>query len=61
MNKLIPNISGRNPDKTETYAGKRTARVTQTYENIDGSTVKATVKINKDGSITKKIEQRQKA
>lgn len=64
MNKLIKkndflsNISGRQPDKTETYAGKHTARVTQIFNNDDGSQFKATRKINKDGSITDKLEHR---
>lgn len=47
------------PDKVETYAGKETARVTKIYEGED-STIKATKKINKDGSISEKIERRYK-
>lgn len=55
---ILPNISGRQPDKTETYAGKHTARVTQIFNNDDGSQYRATRKINKDGSITDKLEHR---
>lgn len=47
-------------DKTETYAGKHTARVTKSYTQPDGSILKATRKINKDGSITDKYEFRHK-
>lgn len=46
------------PDKVETFAGKQTARVTKTYNQSDGSVVKATRKINKDGSISDKLEHR---
>lgn len=46
------------PNKVETYAGKYTARVTKTHVNKDGSILKATRKINKDGSISDKIEHR---
>ena len=63
MGKLIKydkNLPDANPDKTETYAGKYTARVTQTFNQPDGSTVKTTRKINKDGSISDKIEHRHK-
>ena len=49
-----------NPDKTETFAGKHTARVTKIFNQPDGSTVKTTRKINKDGTITDKIERRHK-
>ena len=45
------------PSKTETWAGKHTARVTKTFSQPDGSIIKATRKINKDGSISDKIEQ----
>ena len=48
------------PDKIETYAGKQTARVTKIFNHPDGSVVKATRKINKDGTITDKIEHRHK-
>ena len=58
--KLTDVISKRNSDKTETYAGKHTARVTQIFNQEDGSTIKATRKINQDGSITDKIERRYK-
>lgn len=51
---------GRKPDKVETYGGKQTARVTKIFNNPDGSSYKATRKINKDGSITDKIEHRHK-
>jgi hypothetical protein len=57
-NRNLPVVSSRKPDKTETYAGKQTARVTKTYKQPDGSEIKATRKINKDGSITDKIELR---
>ena len=46
--------------KTETFAGKWTARVTKIFNQPDGSIIKATRKINKDGSITDKIEHRHK-
>ncbi len=46
--------------KTETYAGKETARVTKIFEQEDGSILKATRKINKDGSISDKMEHRHK-
>ena len=48
------------PDKTETFAGKCTARVSKIFKQSDGSIVKLTRKINKDGSITDKIEHRHK-
>ena len=54
----LPSIPTRQPDKTETYAGKNTARVTKIYNNGDGSQYRATRKINKDGSITDKVEHR---
>lgn len=46
------------PDKVETFAGKQTARVTTVHKQPDGSVIKATRKINKDGSISDKIEHR---
>lgn len=46
------------PDKVVTFGGKQTARVTKTYKQSDGSVVIATRKINKDGSISDKIEHR---
>lgn len=57
-NDSLPIIPGRQPDKTETYAGKHTARVTKVYNNDDGSQYRATKKINKDGSVSDKIEYR---
>lgn len=54
----FPVIQTTKPDKVETFAGKQTARVTKTYNQLDGSVVKATRKINKDGSISDKIERR---
>lgn len=54
----LSSIRNRKPDKTETYAGKHTARVTKTYKNEDGSEFRATRKINKDGSISDKLEHR---
>ncbi|MBP3610990.1 MAG: hypothetical protein J6J42_11730 [Lachnospiraceae bacterium] len=48
------------PDKTETWAGKQTARVTKIFNQPDGSVIKATRKINKDGSVTDKVEHRHK-
>ena len=56
----LPDVPKRKPDKIEIYAGKHTARKTETYKQPDGSEVKATVKINKDNSVSKKIEYRQK-
>ena len=60
QNNNLPTFSGMTPDKTETFAGKWTARVTTITNQPDGSIVKATRKINKDGSITDKIEHRHK-
>ncbi len=57
-NRKLPTQPTRDPDRTETWAGKHTARVTKIFDQPDGSTVKATRKINKDGSITDKIEHR---
>ena len=54
---VFPNAK---PDKTETFAGKDTARVSKIFNQPDGSTVKLTRKINKDGSITDKFEHRHK-
>ena len=59
-NNNLPAFSGMSPDKTETFAGKWTARVTKIFNQSDGSIIKATRKINKDGSITDKIEHRHK-
>ena len=56
----LPAIPNTTDEKTETYAGKYTARVTKVYQQNDGSTIKRTCKINKDGSITDKIEHRHK-
>lgn len=53
---LLPAMPKTKPDKVETYGGKETARVTKTFSQSDGSKVKATRKINKDGSISDKIE-----
>ena len=47
-------------EKIETYAGKKTARVTRTYPQPDGSLYKLTRKINMDGSISDKVEHRHK-
>ena len=58
QNNNLPTLPTKNPDKTETWAGKHTARVTKIFNPPDGSTVKATRKSNKDGSITDKIERR---
>ena len=55
-----PEIIKNTPSKTETFAGKHTARVTHTYDQPDGSQVKATRKINKDGSISDKLAHRHK-
>lgn len=60
LNNDLPAIPSKNPDKTETWAGKHTARVTNTFNQPDGSTFRTTRKINKDGSITDKIEHRHK-
>ena len=59
-NSAIPAFPRITPDKTETFAGKWTARVTKIFNHPDGSIIKATRKINKDGSITDKIEHRHK-
>lgn len=66
MDKLVkkgnsfPAIPTTGPTKTETFAGKDTARVTKIALQPDGSVFKATRKINKDGSISDKIEHRHK-
>lgn len=54
----LPNFADRKPDKVDTYAGKSTARVSKIYNDPDGSTWKLTRKINKDGSISDKVEHR---
>ena len=59
-NKNLPSLPSNEPDKIETWAGKETARVTKTYNQEDGSVVRATRKINKDGTISDKIERRHK-
>ena len=59
-NNNLPMFPNANPDKTETFAGKWTARVSKIFNQPDGSTIKLTRKINKDGSITDKIEHRHK-
>lgn len=63
MGKLVesnsfPMQQANEPDKVETFAGKYTARVTKTYSQPDGTVVKATKKINKDGSVSDKLEYR---
>ena len=60
QNGKLSTITSKNPDRTETWAGKQTARVTKIFDQPDGSTIKTTRKINKDGSITDKIEHRHK-
>lgn len=57
-NNTVTTIQTNAPDKVETFAGKQTARVTKIYNQPDGSVVKATKKINKDGSISDKLERR---
>lgn len=57
-NTTLPVLPASKPDKVDTYAGKQTARVTKSYKQEDGSMIKATRKINKDGSISDKIEHR---
>ncbi len=56
----LPAMPNSEPDKIKTFAGKYTARVTRTYKQPDGSDVKVTRKINRDGSISDKIEHRHK-
>lgn len=58
MSNLASKVPKKQADKVETYAGKTTARVTKIYKNVDGTTIKATMKINKDGTIAEKIERR---
>lgn len=55
---VLPKIPISKPDKIETYAGKQTARVTKSFAQPDGSVIIATRKINKDGSISDKVEHR---
>ncbi len=55
---VAPKIPTSKPNKVETYAGKQTARVTKSFDQPDGSVIKATRKINKDGSISDKVEHR---
>ena len=43
QNSNLPTLPTKNPDKTETWAGKHTARVTKIFNQPDGSTVKASV------------------
>ncbi len=57
-NNTLPVLPTSEPDKVDTYAGKQTARITKSYKQEDGSVIKATRKINKDGSISDKIEYR---
>lgn len=59
-NNNLPTIPDSVPDKVETYAGKHTARVTNTYKQPDGSDVKLTRRINKDLSVSDIIERRHK-
>lgn len=56
----LPIVPTTKPDKVETYSGKQTARVTKIFKQADGSTIKATKKINKDLSVSEKIEYRHK-
>jgi hypothetical protein len=42
----------------KTYAGKHTARVTQVFKDSSGALWRITQRINKDGSISRIIEQR---
>ena len=60
QNSNLPAFPRITPDKAETFAGKWTARVTKIFNQPDGSIIKATRKINKDGSITDKIEHTHK-
>ena len=57
-NGLLSVFSKEESIKTETYSGKETARVTKIQKQSDGSELRATKKINKDGSITEKLERR---
>lgn len=59
-NSNLPIVPATKPDKVETYGGKQTARVTKIFKQADGSTIKATKKINKDGTVSDKIEHRHK-
>lgn len=58
QNSIFPAVNSNTPDKIDTYAGKYTARRTDTYNQADGSVIKTTQKINKDGSISQKVEKR---
>ncbi len=59
MGNFLKNIiPTKKPDKVETYAGKQTACVTKLFKQSDDSIIKATKKINKDGSISDKLEHR---
>ncbi len=55
---IFPAMQTTKPDKVETFAGKQTVRITKSYKKPDGSIVKITRKINKDGSISDKVEHR---
>ena len=46
--------------KTETFAGKTTARVTKKFLQSDGSILKVTKKINKDMTVSDILEHRHK-
>lgn len=58
LSTLMPATSDAAPDKVTTWSGKHTARVSKSYSQPDGSVVIATQRINKDGSISRKIEHR---
>lgn len=58
--RVLPIPKTTKPDKVETFKGKHTARVTQSYKQQDGSVLKVTRKINKDLSVSDKIEYRHK-
>ena len=45
-------------DSIATYAGKFTARVTKAFKDSDGTLWKFSLRINKDGSVSRIIEQR---
>ena len=57
-NSFLPALKDTNSIRTETWAGKATARVTKIMKQNDGSEIKQTRRINKDGSITDKVEHR---
>lgn len=46
------------PCKVKTWSGKETARVTQIFEQKDASVVKATIRINRDLTVSKIVEYR---